>query len=440
MSAGSAQVGDALTGGGTSVSPASSTFLMQSFHTHGAITYTQFDGRRHLVAPVVALIPGVLNGKLATAAEIAKFVESWNGIPIPVDHPTRQNAFVSANSQPVLESCIGRFFDVTFVNNKLTGNLYIDIAKAKRLGGDAALVVARLERGEPVEVSTGYFADILPTAGVCDGKVYDGVQTNLRPDHLAVLPHTRGACNWSDGCGAPRVNAADLDGVPLTAPSRWHRFKESLRSMLSALDDVAPETETPPPTRETEPESAPESAPTPDPVPQTLTAKGDPAMEKAEKLTLLVTNHWLTDAQRSVFEQLPDDALDALVANCTQQAATPKPPPPQPSPGPPQTLPFDEDVQAGLRILRDMGKQINANAATARATLIARGMSVEDANMLSAHGAQLLAQSLVPQTAAPLVNYAGLGFPRTASLGNGVSADDMLGLAPPELPKMTQKA
>ena len=61
--------------------------------------------------------------------------------------------------------------------------------------------------GDIIEVSTGYFADKLDESGEFEGEEYDGVQINLRPDHLAILPNTIGACSVDDGCGFPRTNA-----------------------------------------------------------------------------------------------------------------------------------------------------------------------------------------------------------------------------------------
>lgn len=64
-----------------------------------------------------------------------------------------------------------------------------------------------------IEVSTGYFCQILDGTGVYKGKPYDGIQINLRPDHIATLPDEVGAGSWKDGCGArcshPMTNRYD---------------------------------------------------------------------------------------------------------------------------------------------------------------------------------------------------------------------------------------
>lgn len=166
------------------------------------------DGRQYLVAPVVALVPGVLNGELVPAEEVAKFIAAWNDAPVPVYHPMLDGDPVSARSLEILEeTVIGRFQHVSF-DDRLRGELWLDIARAEQMGGEAAAVVAALQAGQPVEVSTAYFRDVEEASGFWHGIPYNGISRNIRPDHLALLPGALGACSWQDGCGAPRLHQA----------------------------------------------------------------------------------------------------------------------------------------------------------------------------------------------------------------------------------------
>lgn len=168
------------------------------------------DGREFLVAPVVAVVEGVLNGELLPAQEIRAAVDGFNGVPLPVGHPTERGQFVTANQPAILDNqVIGRFFGATFDEDRMTGELWVDIGKAERLGGQAEIALNKLERGEMLEVSTGYFRDVEQQSGIHNGERYRGIQRNLRPDHLALLVDQTGACSIADGCGAPRV-AVDL--------------------------------------------------------------------------------------------------------------------------------------------------------------------------------------------------------------------------------------
>ncbi|MBX3050815.1 MAG: DUF2213 domain-containing protein [Caldilineaceae bacterium] len=171
-------------------------------------TEKTFDGRAYLVAPVTMLVAGVLNDALVTAEEAGKYVASWNGRPATLSHPQRNGEYVSAGTPEInATEAPGQVWNAAFADGKLTAEIWIDIAKATAIGGDALTVMDRLRKNQPVEVSTGYFADHEQSNGMHNGKAYSMIARNLRPDHLALLPGGVGACSWQDGCGTPRVNA-----------------------------------------------------------------------------------------------------------------------------------------------------------------------------------------------------------------------------------------
>jgi len=165
------------------------------------------EGRLHLVAPVVAIRAGVLNGERVPAEEIGRYVDAWNGIPLPIGHPRERGVPISANRPDLIETkSVGRFFNAQFEDGTLHGEIWVDVEKARQLSMASQVVLERLEHGDPLEVSTAYFRDIEDGHGVWEGQRYGGTARNLRPDHLALLPYQIGACSWGDGCGAPRVN------------------------------------------------------------------------------------------------------------------------------------------------------------------------------------------------------------------------------------------
>lgn len=188
--------------------PAAQQLITHAATTGQGIDYRTLDGRKHLVAPVVALVAGVVNGYLVQPGELAQFVEAWNGRPIPVRHPKDLVGYISANDPQTIErNVIGQFFGAHIAKgDRLAGEMWLDVEKANRLGGDALATLQRIAAGQPVEVSTAYFCDVEPATGTHDGKPYTGIQRNLRPDHLALLPDEVGACSLADGCGVPRVN------------------------------------------------------------------------------------------------------------------------------------------------------------------------------------------------------------------------------------------
>ena len=176
----------------------------------------KWEGRDWLVAPVVALKAGVLNGELVVEEEVLKHPESWNGRPVVVYHPiSKEGRPISANSPEVLSrQQVGQLFNVTASREDgvaLKGEIWVDIAKAASLGGQAMATVQRLRSNKPLEVSTAYYRDMLMRDGELGGKPYKSVAKNIKPDHLALLPDQVGACSWEDGCGAPRVNLQEED-------------------------------------------------------------------------------------------------------------------------------------------------------------------------------------------------------------------------------------
>lgn len=168
------------------------------------VRHTVHEGADTLVVPVVMIVEGVLNGALLTQSEFGKYVESWNGIPVPVLHPEERGQPISANRPDVIERTIGRMYNARVDNGKLKAEAWINVEKARRLGFSELL--EKLESGQTVEVSTGYFSDDREVTGEYGGKEYMTQHVNIRPDHLALLPGQIGACSVADGCGT-RVNS-----------------------------------------------------------------------------------------------------------------------------------------------------------------------------------------------------------------------------------------
>ena len=189
------------------------------------------DGRQYLVVPVVAVKEGVMNGEYLSAEELLSVsLDQWSDIPVPVGHPTENGQNVSSRARDIIdEEVIGRLYNPIYAGSTLKGELWIDIEKALELGGDAEAALNKLQNGEPLEVSTGYLMDLEVVDGSFNGEAYEGIQHNIRPDHIAVLPNAIGACSWADGCGAGRVNQKE-DGMRINL-----REGESVRQREDAV-------------------------------------------------------------------------------------------------------------------------------------------------------------------------------------------------------------
>jgi hypothetical protein len=179
------------------------------------------NGLTHLVIPAVAIKEGVLNNIFYPKEELESFSNTWNGVPVPVNHPLLAGVPVTANSTESEENQnIGRFYNVIFDDSSIKGEIWINIEKAEKLNfGD---LIQQLESGELMEVSTGLHAFTRDETGVFNGKSYDRVIESIRPDHLALLPDSEGACSIADGCGAMRTNCGgDTDCVCETPKPTW---------------------------------------------------------------------------------------------------------------------------------------------------------------------------------------------------------------------------
>lgn len=175
-------------------------FNTLSSKTSGVFERRKWDGREYLVVPGVWLVEGVHNESLVTHAEFAKFPESWNGRPVVINHPVdAAGNFISANDPAVLErQGVGFHWLTKADGSRLTGEAWLDIARLQRIAPE---VLESVLKGNPVEVSTGFFREQEVTGGEWNGEAYTGIDRGIRPDHLAILPSDTGACSLKDGCG-----------------------------------------------------------------------------------------------------------------------------------------------------------------------------------------------------------------------------------------------
>lgn len=193
------------------------------------------NGRPHLVAPLVLIVPGVLNGSRGPLyyplEEIERTSSLWAHMPIVVYHPLINGQPVSARDPDILSSRgVGVVLRPTTRTGKLAAEGWFDIEATRRID---SRVLTALELGESLELSTGLSVEQEPAP---EGAVHNGIDSdgkpfarpylytarNYMPDHLAVLPDQVGACSVKDGCG-----------VLVNSPSKLSHSE--LRDRLSTL-------------------------------------------------------------------------------------------------------------------------------------------------------------------------------------------------------------
>jgi hypothetical protein len=171
----------------------------------------ELAGKTWLVVNGVPIVEGVLNKFLVPYEEFAAFPADWNDTPLVLNHPKENggSARVASPDVPV----IGRFHNTTVdaTGRRLTGEFWLDKIAflATQQGAD---LYAKMLKGQPIEVSTGYFA---PQTSFENGKFggtdYTGIHKGIHPDHIAILTNEAGACSLYDGCGMNR----NAEGVVL---------------------------------------------------------------------------------------------------------------------------------------------------------------------------------------------------------------------------------
>lgn len=173
------------------------------------------DGRAYLVAPLSMIVPGVLPGSrgplLYPEHEVQRKPGVWNNIPITLRHPIdpKTNEPLSADDKGVLERQGIGFIRNDRYDGRRIADGWFDEEKTKQIAPE---VYNALIKNEPMEVSTGLRTSNMPAenGSTFNGKAYTHIATNYRPDHLAILPDQKGACNLNDGCGL-NVNQAQDD-------------------------------------------------------------------------------------------------------------------------------------------------------------------------------------------------------------------------------------
>ena len=159
--------------------------------------------KEYLVIPVVMMREGVHAGSIGplyhSIEELGRFPASWNGIPIVVNHPKDSDGNdVSANNPDIIENdVIGRVYNTNVEGSKLKAEAWLD---KEKLIGNSALTYQYVENQSPLNVSVGVFTDQEEITGDWNGENYEAIARNHRPDHLALLPESVGACSVEDGC------------------------------------------------------------------------------------------------------------------------------------------------------------------------------------------------------------------------------------------------
>jgi len=178
------------------------------------LRFTVHQGEATIIVPVVMMVEGVHHGSygplLHRIEDLGRFPESWNGIPVVINHPQEDGTYISANYPDVVDKqVVGRVYNTTVEGKKLKAEVWLNENKLSEVAPE---ILERIYAGEILEVSVGVYVDEEEVEGDYNGESYKAIARNHRPDHLAILSGCVGACSVADGCGlGVNQNSEDMD-------------------------------------------------------------------------------------------------------------------------------------------------------------------------------------------------------------------------------------
>jgi hypothetical protein len=178
--------------------------ILGSFDTHNPavkkMRTESLDGRNYLVVPMVMLTEGVHAGSSGaiyySQQELSTAPSQWNWKPIVIDHP--YNGKSATDLEVYKKQAVGMVMNAFYEDGKLKAEAWLDVEKIKE---KCPTVIDHIEKGLPMEVSTGLSNAIVLQPGTWKGENYYGLVTEIKADHLAILPREQGACSLADGAG-----------------------------------------------------------------------------------------------------------------------------------------------------------------------------------------------------------------------------------------------
>jgi hypothetical protein len=238
---------------------------------------TTLHNREHLVAPAVLIVEGVLNGAYIPGTSLQ--ADTWDFVPIVINHPLNElGTPISARTPEVYDQYgIGHVYRAEISTGTRNGTPvrslraepWLDMDRIEALGGEALQALEMVENELPLECSTGFYSEAIPGLGVFQDVPYVETLVHVRPDHLALLPNSIGACSWGDGCGLPRLHHAtspcacqgdtcachadasallgDQEDTATPRASGWRGFLQMLRAFVNHEDPEPPDPDDAPP-------------------------------------------------------------------------------------------------------------------------------------------------------------------------------------------------
>jgi hypothetical protein len=201
----------------------------------GHVREEQLLGEKHWVVPMAMMTVGVHEGSrgklLYDEPDLSAACPAWNHKPIVINHPVKGTA---CTQQYLNENQVGVVLNTKF-DGKQRAEAWLN---QKRVTSREPRIEESIKKKHIMEVSTGLFLDPIFQPGKFKDKEYEYVAKNHRPDHLAILPDSVGACSVADGAGLFQLNekAKQIAHNELSFGQISEELYESLREKYQTTD------------------------------------------------------------------------------------------------------------------------------------------------------------------------------------------------------------
>lgn len=159
-------------------------------------------------------------------------LHSFENSPVTIDHP---DGFVTADNWHAL--AVGDAVNIKQNETLVVATLNVKSKRAR----DA------IDSGK-TELSNGYTFDLDLTAGVVDGQEYDGIQRNIRGNHVAIVDKARcgSVCKIADNSeGEKMTQKLIVDGVPVevddVAAAAITKLQNKIKTAADQIKDLKTE-------------------------------------------------------------------------------------------------------------------------------------------------------------------------------------------------------
>lgn len=209
-----------------------------------------FLGRTFRVVPAVLVqsqvLPNNLGRMLLPPEEFTpEWAASWNGVGVLVgEHPAMRGVPVSGRTPELWnERGVGWIFnahidEVADGVKRLVAEVWLDEARVEAVVGYQE-VLDQLSAGEPVELSTGFPAQVLQRSGNFNGREFEGIMRPAGVDHLVISTEFTGACAVADGCGLGVNQKESTMAEQEEKPRGWKGILDAAHRLLTQRRDAA---------------------------------------------------------------------------------------------------------------------------------------------------------------------------------------------------------